>query len=367
MFTRSDDKITTSQGVIFVAENVLGAGILTLPRVATEQVQTPDAWLSVLLSSLIIMLMLYVMAKLCQTHPGETIFEFSQKIAGALPGKLFSLVVIFYFLLIASFEIRVLAEVTLFFLLENTPIWAIIVPFIWTAAYLISGGINCIARLFQIVFPASLLILLLSLLLSLRLFDFDNLRPFLGEGLAPVIKGLKPTLLSFAGCEVVLTLIGHLQNPHKAVKMSLAGISIPVILYLCTSILVVGGLSTSAVLRSIWPTIDLLRSYEIIGMFFERFEFPFLVIWIMQMFCNFTSNYFVVSMGIFKITSIKLPIILFSLMPIIYIGSQIPKSLSEMFILGDTVGIFSIIVFITVTLPLGITYIIRKKGLNQNV
>lgn len=367
MFTRSDDKITTSQAVIFVTNSILGAGILTLPRDVTEQVQTPDAWVTVLVGSAFVLLGVLVMTKLSQQFPGNTIFEFSQKIAGKIPGSALALLLLIYFLLLASFEIRVLAEVNIFYLLEGTPMWAIIIPFIWTAAYLASGGINCMARMFQIIFPVSILILLLSLFLSIRIFDINQLRPFLGEGLPPVFKGLKSSLLIYTGCEVALILVGHLQHPEKAVKAMLAGTSIPLILYLCTTVIVVGGMSTDAVLRSTWPTLDLLRSFEITGLFFERFEFPFLVIWMMQMFCNFTSYYFVTSLGISQIFRIKFPVVLFALMPVIFIVTLAPKTINDIFGFGSAIGYMSVILFVLVTVPLSVIYLIRKKGLKQHV
>ena len=53
MFTRSDDKITSTQASIFLTNSVLGSGILTLPRGVVEIVQTPDVWLSVLLGGMV--------------------------------------------------------------------------------------------------------------------------------------------------------------------------------------------------------------------------------------------------------------------------------------------------------------------------
>lgn len=227
MFTRSSDKITSSQAVILVTDSILGAGILTLPRDITKPMHTPDAWLSVLLAGGVVMFAVLLMVKLSQPFPGKTIFDFSQEIAGKWVGKLLSLLMIGYFLIIAAFEIRALAEVNIFFLLEGTPIWAVIIPFIWTAAYLASGGINSIARLFQIIFPVSILILLLSLLFSMRTFDINHLRPFLGEGLPPVVSSLKSSLLIFTGIEVTLIVVGHMQQPEKAVRTVLTGLSIP--------------------------------------------------------------------------------------------------------------------------------------------
>ncbi|GJM67881.1 hypothetical protein HMSSN036_00970 [Paenibacillus macerans] len=114
MFTRSDDKITTSQAVVFLTDSILGAGILTLPRSATEEVQTPDAWLSVVLASVLALLVVFIMIKLSQQFPGNTVFEFSQKIAGVIPGSALSALLIVFFMMMAVFEIRMLAEVTIF-------------------------------------------------------------------------------------------------------------------------------------------------------------------------------------------------------------------------------------------------------------
>ena len=40
------------------------------------------------------------------------------------------------------------------------------------------------------------------------------------------------------------------------------------------------------------PTIDLMRSFEISGLIFERFESLLLVIWIMQIFATYTISYY---------------------------------------------------------------------------
>lgn len=44
------DKITTLQTTAIVVSFMLAAGLLTLPRVATEVAKTPDAWISVILA-----------------------------------------------------------------------------------------------------------------------------------------------------------------------------------------------------------------------------------------------------------------------------------------------------------------------------
>lgn len=367
MFVRSDQKITSTQAAIFLTNTVLGAGILTLPRSVTESAKTPDAWLSVLLGGGIIMLVIVLMVKLSQQFPGKTVYQYSRQIAGGIPGSFLSMLLIVYFIVIAGFEIRVFAEITMFFLLEGTPVWAIVIPFIWVGAYLVFGGINSIARVYQIIFPVSIFVFLLCYFFSGRLFDINHLRPFLGDGIMPVIRGLKSTILVYTGCEVVMTLTAFMQHPQQAVKAMLAGIGIPMVLYLITVVMSIGGLSIDSVITSTWPTIDLIRSFEISGFFFERLEFPLLVIWMMQMFCNFCSFFFNASLGISQLFKLKMAPIIFGLMPLIFLATMVPVRINDVFALGDAIGFTGIGLFILVPVLLSLILIVRRKGLKQNV
>ncbi|MCM3626663.1 spore germination protein [Paenibacillus glycanilyticus] len=361
-FVEPNDKITSSQAAIVLNNTMLGAGILTLPRSVSESVKTPDSWISVLVGGIIVMLVVVIMLKLSLRFPGKTVFQYTQTIIGRYPGMVWCLMLILYYVVIAGFEIRAMAEVTLFYLLEGTPIWAITIPFIWLGAYLVLGGINSIARVFQIVFPISLFILIVSYLLSLRLFQIDNLRPVLGDGIYPVIQGLKSTVLVYSGCEVVMTLVAQLEHPKQALKAMLTGISIPVGLYFITIIMVIGGLSVDSAVTSTWPTIDLVRSFEITGFLFERFEFPLLVIWLMQMFCNYCSFFYNSSLGLSQVFNLSYKGVIFALVPVIFIVTMIPKNINEVFELGDSIGYSSILLFLLFPVTLSLIALMRFKG-----
>lgn len=367
MFVRTDDRITATQAAIFLNNTLLGAGILTLPRSVSKDVKTPDGWISVLLGGAIVMLAVFIMVKISQQFPGKTVFQYAGKLTGKYIGGALSVLLICYFIIIAGFEIRSLAEVTLFFLLEGTPIWAVILPFLWLSTYLVYGGINSIARVFTIVFPISIMILLISFILSLRMFDIDHLRPVLGNGLAPVFSGLKSTVLVFTGCEVTMTLVAFMQDPKQAVKAILGGLSVPLVLYLLTVVIVIGGLSIDSAITSTWPTIDLMRSFEVPGFFFERMEFPFMVIWLMQMFCNFSSFFYQASLAISQVFKLKIHPVIYAIVPLLFISAMTPRTLSDLFALGDAIGRMGVVLFVLVPLLLSIVWLIRVKGLKQHV
>ncbi len=195
------EQITTQQVAVILINTLLAVGILTLPRTSVEKVKTPDVWISVILGGLITILAGIVMVKLSQQFPKKTVYQYSEDIVGKWVGRLVSLVMDIYFFTVSAFEVRTLAEVTGFLLLEGTPSWAVIMPFIWGGLYLIIGGINPMAQLFEMILPVTVILFLLIAMMSFKLFEIDHLRPVLGAGIISVLKGVKTTTLAFTGLE----------------------------------------------------------------------------------------------------------------------------------------------------------------------
>ncbi|HDV4620643.1 TPA: GerAB/ArcD/ProY family transporter, partial [Bacillus anthracis] len=281
MITISKDRITTAQAVVIIVNYILGTGILTLPRASVEKVKTPDVWLSVILGGILAMVSGVIMVKLSQQFPDKTFYQYSQDIVGKWIGRLLSFLIIGYFLTTSAFQIRSMAEVISFFLLEGTPTWAIVMPFMWIGLYLIMSGINSIARMFEIIFPITFFIFLLISFMSIGIFEIDNLRPVLGLGIKPVLDG---------------------------------------------------------VVTRTWPTIDLMRSFEISGLIFERFESLLLVIWIMQIFATYTISYYAAALGLAQLFKKSIHPFIFALIPIIYIIAMTSKNINDLLKLGDMLG-----------------------------
>ncbi|HDR3802771.1 GerAB/ArcD/ProY family transporter [Bacillus anthracis] len=303
MITISKDRITTAQAVVIIVNYILGTGILTLPRASVEKVKTPDVWLSVILGGILAMVSGVIMVKLSQQFPDKTFYQYSQDIVGKWIGRLLSFLIIGYFLTTSAFQIRSMAEVISCFLLEGTPTWAIVMPFMWIGLYLIMSGINSIARMFEIIFPITFFIFLLISFMSIGIFEIDNLRPVLGLGIKPVLDG---------------------------------------------------------VVTRTWPTIDLMRSFEISGLIFERFESLLLVIWIMQIFATYTISYYAAALGLAQLFKKSIHPFIFALIPIIYIIAMTSKNINDLLKLGDMLG--NAALFLFGLLPLLLLIIKRLKG-----
>lgn len=345
MITNSKDRIPTSQAAIILINYILAVGILILPRTVAEKVKTPDVWITVIIGGLIAMVAGIIIVKLSQQFPGKTFYQYSQEIVGKWVWAILSLLIVGYFFVMSSFEVKTLEGVTSFFLLEGTPGWAIIMPFMWVSLYLNLGGINSIARLFEMIFPITVFIALLATFMSIGIFEIDNLRPVLGLGIIPVLKGLKSTTLTYSGVEIMLLLLAFMKQPHQAVKVVLIGTAIPLIFYVITVVIVIGVFSVDGVVLRTWPTIDLMRSFEIHGLIFERFESLILVIWIMQIFATYTICYYAAALGLAQLFNKNIHSVLYALLPVIYIVAEIPKNTNDLFKFGDMIGNVAIILF----------------------
>ncbi|WP_148359144.1 spore germination protein [Peribacillus simplex] len=360
MILSPKDQITTPQAAVIVINFILGTGLLTLPRSTTEKVHTPDVWISVILGGAIAIMAGVIMVKLSQQYPEKTFYQYSNEIVGKWVGRLFSLFIICYFLITSGFQLRSMAEVISYLLLEGTPTWAITMIFMWVGLYLIIGGINPIARLFEIILPLTVILFLVVAFMSIKIFEIDNLRPVLGEGVIPVLKGVKTTALAFSGPEIMLLLIPFMNQPKKAVKALLVGVSIPLIFYVITVVMVIGALSVDGVVLRTWPTLDLIRSFEVTGLIFERFESLLLAIWIMQIFSTFTITYYAAALGLAQLSKKSIHPFMFGLLPILYIIAMIPKNINDIFKLGDFIG--NVALFLFGLLPILLLIISRVKG-----
>lgn len=81
-------KITTAQATIIIINYMLAAGVLTLPRTVTEQTQSPDGWISVLLGGVLAVIAGMIIVKLSQQYTQETFYEYSRHIVGKWLGHL---------------------------------------------------------------------------------------------------------------------------------------------------------------------------------------------------------------------------------------------------------------------------------------
>lgn len=103
-----------------------------------------------------------------------------------------------------------------------------------------------------------------------------------------------------------------------------------------------------------------MRSFEIPGLIFERFESLLLVIWIMQIFTTFTITYYAAALGLAQLFKKKIHPFVYGLVPIIYVIAMVPKNINDLFKLGDMVGNVALVLF--AVLPVTLLLVSSMRG-----
>lgn len=202
--------------------------------------------------------------------------------------------------------------------------------------------------------------------MSIGLFEIDNLRPVLGKGIIPAMQGIKTTTFAYTGIEIMLIIVPFMSQPEKAFKAVLIETVFPIMFYMITVIMVVGALSIDGVVTRTWPTIDLMRSFEIPGLIFERFESLLLVIWIMQIYSNLVISYYAAALGLSQLFKKDIKPFMFGLLPIVYLIAMAPKNVNQVFQIGDVIGNSAIYLCGTVPLLLLLISKARRRKVETN-
>ncbi|MEW9502430.1 GerAB/ArcD/ProY family transporter [Jeotgalibacillus marinus] len=352
--------ITPTQATILIINYTLSVGILTLPRMAANEVGTPDVWMALLISSLVPLAMAFVIITLNKRYPNQTFYQYSGLIVGKFLGLFIGLVITLFFITDTIFAVRMMAEVVEIYLLEETPITILIVIVLWLSLYLVVGGITSIARVSQIIFPLTILTFVVVALMSLGLFELNHLRPVLGEGIRPIFK-IKSMALSTLGVEIILIIQAFMTDQHKAKKVIFLGVLVPTVIYLLTLVMVIGALSIDGIKNLTFPTVILIQSFEFPELFFERYDSVFLIIWTMQIFTTLSISFYLASLGLSQLFNKDIKPFMYGLLPIIFILSMAPKNLYQLSWLGDMIANVAFVLFGIVPCLLLLISFIRGK------
>lgn len=327
------ESISSYQASAIISNTTLGASMLVLPRSMAQAASTPDGWIALLLMSVIYIVFIFANVLMMKKVPFSSYYDYTNEGLGKWLGTIANLLIIIYFLGVASYEVRSMSEMVKFFLLQNTPIAVTMLSFILVGFYLVIGGIGDFARLCPFFLIVTLIILFVAYGLSVQEFELDNLRPVLGEGFSPVFQSFNASAISFVGIEMMLFMPAYMKSQKHTFAYGAVGFLIPAIIYIFTYILVVGALTVKETATLTWPTIALFQSFDIQGIFIERIESFLLIVWLVQLYTSFVGYTFFAAMGVSKLTKFPKKVVLGLMAVVIYLAAIFPKDV-------DTVRVY---------------------------
>jgi spore germination protein len=364
--------ITNRQITSIIASTLIGVGVLTLPRNASETLQE-SGWISTILGAVIAMVSITVIVKLSAKFPGLSLVQYSRRIVGSTKsdwiGRVFSLPFILtyaVFLAIVTVAVaRTFGEVVVTAVLKETPLEVIIITMLLTAFVLCLHEVEVMARVNEILLPIILIPVLLIALFSFQSARFDNMLPIFPTDWKNLAIGALAASFAYQGYEVMTIFFGYAKDPSQLLRASLWGIGIPAFVYtmiVLSGILVFGS---DELQKLMWPTLELVKTTEVPGLILERLESAFLGVWVAAVFTTVGNAYYALVLLIkeyFRFQMKGQRWTAFLLLPLFFWLSLIPQNVVDLFKFLSFMGYAGLTVTITLPLVLLIIAAIRKLG-----
>ena len=354
------DRITPVQLSVVLISAILGIDGFAMPRMVVT-VAGRDGWLSLLLGGGWLLLAALSLASLAGMFPHQSPVNWLPKLIGKWPAKLFITIQCIFYIVMCAWSLRTFADMIRIYLLPRTPTEVIMITFLVSVAYLITNGIDPLARVTQVFFPFTLIpFLLLGIVIKGRM-DFGEILPVMANGFLPVLKGLPPAIAVFVGWGIIMYLIQFLDKPQKGVKATGVGIGFLFVFFLWSFILTLSHFGSVETKYLLYPVIDFVREIELANILLEKLDLFLLTFWILTVFVTVAFTYYIpVLIGTQALGFRGHEGLIYLVLPLIFLLARLPKGIKITELIGVGIGYSSLIFSLTVVFLLALAW--RKKN-----
>ncbi|AZN40461.1 GerAB/ArcD/ProY family transporter [Paenibacillus albus] len=270
----------------FILQTQVGIGVIAFPYELHKSADT-EGWISIILAGVVIQLLIFAYIALSNRFPGRNLFEYAPLLLGKWLGYLVTILYIIHFAL--SSCIIMLLEVIfvrLWVLPFTNPLYVMLVNAI-ILLYFAPESIRIIARyhtLITILIP----FLLLLMFLGPDNFDYRYLLPIGDEGWKALLLGMKSSVLSFLGFELLLLVSSDVKLEGKSlVAPTLWANGAATFFYLLVVLACSLNFSPEALDEVPQPVPYYLNGISL--PFLERIDLLFLSVWLVKVTATLTS------------------------------------------------------------------------------
>lgn len=300
---QTTEKITGTQLGLLLMNFIGSTVILTIPGWMV-MIAKQNGWISFILSTTTGLLTLLALITLAKRYPGLTFTQYSSKIIGKWPG-----ICLGCFYIYSWFNsISVMTIQHTFFiktlLLPKSPTIVGSLTLLILCGIAVIAGIEVIGRCNEFLIPLILAALIPILILAIGEADPSRLKPFLGEGILPVLQGAVIPGGAFMNQVFILGwLLPYLNQPEKARKVSLIAffsLSIITFIIILLTIMVLGTLTG----KLTYSFLSLMQYIGIEGSF-ERLEAIAVAVWVLGNFVKVCVSLFILCLCVSQLFGIQ--------------------------------------------------------------
>lgn len=325
-----------------LGSSIIGVGLLSFPRIVVEYTNIA-APITTLIAIILMTLAALIVAYLGTKYPEETIFAYSDRLIGKWMSGFLTILLSFYFLVLAGITAREFGEVVVTSVLQKTPILVTVLVMLILAALASRYDVVVFSRILTFYMPFVYLPALIIVVMSLKNAEVGNLRPvFAGVGEAHWSDLLMSTL-TVAGLFQNFLAIGleipFMCRPSQAIKSTLIGMGTAGILYLILIYATLSVFGIEEMKKLLWPTLELTKTAAVPTFYIERLDPVFIAVWVTAVFCTILASYYIAIQGIghvFRFHDHR--ILSWPVLPVILLIAKIPGNIYRMYEVVRLVG-----------------------------
>jgi spore germination protein KB len=239
--------ISDTQGICLMTMFIVGTSSMQVSGLSSEQ----NLWISIIMSILISMPIMFIYSRLYELFPERNILEVAEICFGKFIGKI--LIGLFAFYMIKE-TYEVLRNASQFITTVNfpeTPLIIILIVITLLCIFTTKQGLEVTSRFSKLFLPILIMFILFFSLSSIPNMDINNIYPIFDDGLNPIIKGIFQTFLfpftQILSFPIILSSLERKKSSYNIYFTSLFLGGILLFILSVTSLLVLGIESTTSV------------------------------------------------------------------------------------------------------------------------
>ncbi|UOE92397.1 GerAB/ArcD/ProY family transporter [Alkalihalobacillus sp. LMS39] len=271
-----DQYLVSDFMVFFLIHSMqIGVGILGFQRMVVKS-SGYDGWISVLIAGACIHIFIWMMYKVLSMDKGDVI-SIHKDLFGKWIGNLLSLLLLFYFLLLALTVLRSYIEVVQVWVFPELPTVVMSLFIVIVMYFIVSGGFRAVTGFCVISFFLTLPLFIL-LLFPLEFANWINLLPVWKHTILELVVGAKETVISFLGFELLLLYYPFIKKAKHSQRWAQLGAFVTTVVYTGIMFVSLSFFSEEQLNRTIWATLTMFKVVEL--PFIERVEYIGISMWL---------------------------------------------------------------------------------------
>jgi len=263
-----------------------------------------DAWVATIMGIIMAIPMLFVYSRLLSLFPGKDLFDILNITLGKVKGKIVTILYIWYAFHLGALVLRNFGEFINTVAMPETPMLVPMLSLGLACIIAVRLGIEVMGRTCTFFLPLLFLLLIIVQLLGISKMHLNYIKPILGHGLIPVLRGGFSTFsFPFAETVVFIAVFNSLKTKRSSFKVYFWGILISgiiMIIITARNIAVLGNMLDSFY----FPSYEAVSKIHV-GDFLQRIEVSVSIVFIFGAFVKTSVCLLAACKGIGKLFNLK--------------------------------------------------------------